>query len=121
MAVTEQEARALAREWIEAWNAHDLERILAHYAEDAVLTSPVAAERLGDPSGVVRGKAALRDYFALGLRVFPGLRFELRDVMWGLGSVVLYYRNHRGTMTGEYMELSPQTGLVTRVVATYGG
>jgi hypothetical protein len=86
-----------------------------------VLTSPVAAERLGDPFGVARGKAALRDYFALGLRVFPRLHFELRDVMWGLGSVVLYSRDHRGTMTGEYMELSPQSALVTRVAATYGG
>ncbi len=121
VAVTEDEARALAREWIEAWNSHDLARILAHYAEEVVLTSPVAAERLGEPSGTVRGKAALRAYFALGLRVFPDLRFELRDVMWGLGSVLLYYRNQRGTMTGEYMELSPQSGLVTRVVANYGG
>jgi ketosteroid isomerase-like protein len=121
MAVTEQEARSFAREWIEAWNAHDLERILAHYAENVVLTSPVAAERLGDPSGVVRGKAAVRAYFALGLRAFPGLSFELCDVMWGLGSVVLYYRNQRGTMTGEHMELSPRTGLVTRVSANYGG
>jgi ketosteroid isomerase-like protein len=121
MAVTEQEARAFAREWLEAWNAHDLERILAHDAEDVVLTSPVAAERLGDPSGVVRGKAALRGHFALGLRVFPDLRFELGDVMWGLGSVVLHHRNQRRTMTGEHMELSPPPGLVTRVVATSGG
>jgi ketosteroid isomerase-like protein len=121
VAVAEGEARTLAREWIEAWNSHDLERILGHYAEDVVLTSPVAAERLGDPSGTVRGKAALRAYFALGLRVFPGLRFELRDVMWGLGSVLLTYRNQRGSMTGEYMERAPETGLVTRVVANYGG
>src|SRR4029079_571855 len=117
--MTEAQARALAHEWIEAWNAHDLERILAHYEDEVTLTSPVAAERLGDRSGRVVGKAALRAYFAMGLTAFPELRFELRDVMWGVGSVVLYYVNQRGTMTGEYMEVSP-SGKVSRVVANYG-
>ena len=27
-------ARAFAANWIAAWNAHDLERILEHYTED---------------------------------------------------------------------------------------
>ena len=30
---------ALGREWISAWNSHDLERILALYTEDAEMTS----------------------------------------------------------------------------------
>jgi ketosteroid isomerase-like protein len=116
--ITENAARKLAREWVEAWNSHDLARILEHYAEDVTLTSPVAAERLGDPSGTVRGKAALRAYFELGLKAYPALHFDLVDVMWGVSSVVLYYVNQRGTMTGEVMELGP-TGLVTRVLANY--
>lgn len=29
-----------AREWIEAWNAHDLERILSHYTEEFRMSSP---------------------------------------------------------------------------------
>lgn len=29
----EEQARRLAEEWYAAWNAHDLERILAHYGE----------------------------------------------------------------------------------------
>jgi ketosteroid isomerase-like protein len=116
--ITENAARKLAREWVEAWNSHDLARILEHYAEDVTLTSPVAAERLGDPSGTVRGKAALKAYFELGLKAYPSLYFDLVDVMWGVSSVILYYVNQRGTMTGEVMELGP-TGLVTRVLANY--
>lgn len=118
--MTEQQARALAHEWTDAWNAHDLDRILSHYEEDVVLVSPLAAERLQDPSGTVRGKAALRAYFAMGLSAFPQLHFDLRDVMWGVSSVVLYYVNQRGTMTGEFMEIAP-SGKVSRVVANYGG
>jgi acyl-CoA thioesterase FadM len=114
----ERRAHALAHEWVAAWNAHDLERILEHYDDDVVLTSPVAAERLGDPTGTVRGKKALRRYFEIGLAAYPQLHFELRDVMWGLSSVVLYYVNQRGSTTGEYMELGP-SGKVVRVVASY--
>jgi hypothetical protein len=117
--VTENVARRLAREWVAAWNSHDLERILVHYADDVTLTSPVAAERLADPSGTVRGKAALKAYFELALKAYPELRFELVDVMWGISTVVLYYVNQRGTMTGEVMELG-SSGLVTRVIANYG-
>jgi len=54
-------------EWLTAWNAHDLERILAHYSEDAELISPFVAKLTGRSEGVLRGKAALRDYFARGL------------------------------------------------------
>ena len=28
------DARTFAEEWVAAWNAHDLERILAHYSDE---------------------------------------------------------------------------------------
>ncbi len=116
---TEQLARQLAAHWIDAWNSHDLEAILAHYAEDVVVVSPVAASLLSDPSGTVRGKAALRAYFGRGLEAFPDLRFRLLDLMWGLSSVVLYYEDHNGTRAGEFMELDAD-GRVVRMFANYG-
>ena len=116
--LTEAFAKKLALEITEAWNSHDLERILAHYEDDVTLTSPYAAERYADKAGVVRGKAALRAYFALGLATYPQLHFELVDVLWGVSSVVLYYVNQRGTMTGEVLELAP-SGRVARVLANY--
>ena len=118
MAVTKEEAWKLAEEWVAAWNAHDLELILAHYEEEVVLTSPVAARLLGLPDGKVAGKANLRAYFQRGLEAFPELRFRLEDVLWGLRSVVLYYTNQQGTRTAEFMELSA-AGKVARVVANY--
>ena len=38
--LTAGEAHELAHHWVEAWNDHDLERILAHYADDVVFSSP---------------------------------------------------------------------------------
>lgn len=115
---TDSEARQFASDWIAAWNSHDLEAILSHYDENVVLTSPVAAKLLNDPSGTVRGKAALREYFRRGLDAYPNLQFELQDVMFGLASVVLCYKNQKDTKTAEFMELG-EDGKVIRVVANY--
>ena len=98
--------------------AHDLDAIMSHYAEDVVLVSPVAARILNDPSGAVKGKEAVRAYFKKGLDAYPNLKFELIDVLWGLSSVILYYKNQKGGKTGEFMEIDSQ-GKVVRVVANY--
>lgn len=116
--MTEEAARSLAKDWVAAWNAHDLTAILSHYEEGIELTSPVAARLLGSDGKVV-AKTNLRAYFQRGLEAYPNLRFELKDVLWGVQSVVLYYTNQNGIPVAEFMELSPN-GKVARVVANYG-
>jgi hypothetical protein len=116
--LTETEARQFARHWIAAWNSHDLEAILSHYGSEVVLTSPVAARLLNVASGTVEGKDALRSYFKRGLEAYPGLAFELLDVMWGISTVVLYYVNQNGTKSAEFMEFDTN-GKVIRVIANY--
>lgn len=110
--------QTFAHEWIAAWNSHDIDRILAHYAPDAVLTSPVA-QRILQGDGNVRGIEALRAYFTRGLQAYPNLRFELIDFLAGIETIVLYYRNQlNGGKTAEAMLLNPQ-GKVARVWANY--
>jgi hypothetical protein len=116
--MNEESATRFATAWISAWNSHDLDEIMSHYTDDVTLTSPTAAALLGDPRGEVRGIAALRAYFRKGLDVYPNLRFDLFDVMWGVSSVVLCYVNQKGTKSAEFMELN-SAGRVTRVVANY--
>jgi predicted ester cyclase len=118
--LTKTEAFEFAEHWVAAWNSHDLEKIMTHYAEDVELISPVAAQLLKDPNGRVVGKDNLRNYFKKGLEAYPNLEFTLKDGLWGLNSIVLYYINQKGTCTGEYMEIYP-TGKVSRVVANYSG
>lgn len=31
--ITQAFAQQFSREWIDAWNAHDLDRVLSHYAD----------------------------------------------------------------------------------------
>jgi predicted ester cyclase len=116
--VIKDEAWDLARRWIAAWNAHDVDLIMTHYDAAVQLTSPVAAHLLKKPDGKVIGKANLRAYFERGLQAYPDLQFRLEDVLWGINSVILYYTNQKGTRTGEFMELSAN-GKVIRIVANY--
>jgi predicted ester cyclase len=115
--MTEDQARNLANHWIVAWNSHDLSAIMSHYDEAVELISPVAARLLGT-DGKVSGKTNLQAYFRRGLEAYPNLHFELKDVLAGPQSLVLYYINQNGTHTAEFMELSP-SGKVMRVVANY--
>jgi hypothetical protein len=116
--VNKEDAWKLANEWIAAWNAHDLDSIMANYDDAIRLTSPVAAKLLGLTDGKVVGKTNLRAYFARGLAAYPDLRFHLEDVLWGMNSVVLYYTNQTGRRTAEFMELSANDK-VARVIANY--
>jgi hypothetical protein len=52
--------------------------------------------------------------------VYPNLHFELLEGMFGLSSIVVCYKNQKGTKTAEFMEFGKE-GRVTRVVASYGG
>jgi ketosteroid isomerase-like protein len=85
-----------AAEWIAAWNAHDLPRILAHYADDFEMSSPYMAQLLGEPLGTLRGKAAVGEYWRRGLERTPTLRFELVSTLVGVDSLVLCYKGARG-------------------------
>ncbi len=116
--LTPEQADRFAHEWLAAWNAHDLERILAHYAEDVEFTSPFIVRVLGDPAGLVRGKAALRSYFARGLAAYPELWFTLRRVYPGVRSVVLEYESVNALLAAEVMELDAH-GEIRRVQAHY--
>jgi hypothetical protein len=107
-----------AEEWIDAWNAHDLERIVAHYAEDVELISPFVARLTGQSNGTVCGRVALRDYIARGLAAYPALHFEFIRLYPGVRSCVLEYRSVNNLRAAETMEFDPQ-GKVRRVLAHY--
>ena len=94
--VTHEFALRFAGEWLAAWNAHDMERILAHYTEDFEMSSPVIVDLMGEPSGTLRGKPAVRDYWTKALARSPALHFELIDAYAGAASVVIHYKGPRG-------------------------
>lgn len=117
--LSREAAETFAAQWLAAWNARDLDAILAHYAEDVVFVTPMAVKLLGDPSGTVRGRDALRDYFAKGLAVYPDLHFESPQVLLGVSTLTIRYVSVNNLPAAEVFELDEQ-GLVTRAWAHYG-
>ena len=68
--MTQHDPERLAHEWIEAWNRHDLDAIMAHYADDVVFTSPFVTVLAKEPSGTLRSASELRAYSATRWRPF---------------------------------------------------
>ena len=106
-------ARKFARDWVAAWNDGNLERILAHYADDFEMTSPQIIERMGVASGTLKGKDAIRPYWSQGLALHPPVHFELIDVLAGVNSVAMYYRSvTRARLVVERVEFNSQRQVI---------
>jgi ketosteroid isomerase-like protein len=73
-------ATAFAHAWIAAWNARDLDTVLALFADDTRFTSPKAQALTGTPT--LNGKDALRNYWSLALQRIEQLQFTFEDLCW---------------------------------------
>jgi hypothetical protein len=113
-----EQADHFADEWIAAWNAHDLNRILLHYCDDVSFVSAFAIDHAGAEDGVVRTVPALRRYFERALAAYPDLRFEPIAAFPGVDSVALHYRSVEGRQAIEVMELDAR-GRVRRAAVHY--
>jgi ketosteroid isomerase-like protein len=113
-------ARAFAAEWVAAWNSGDLERIFAHYTDDFEMRSPLIAERGFSPTGVLRGKDAIRPYWGGGIAgAKPPLRFELIDAYAGVDTVAIHYRSVGRKIVVEVIEFDERRRAV-RCCGCYG-
>ena len=106
-----------AADWIDAWNTHDLDRVLSHYTDDFDMSSPVIIKVAGEPSGTLRGKEAVGSYWAKALQLIPDLHFELISTLVGVNSIMLYYKSARG-LSAEVFHFN-RDGKVTRAYAHY--
>jgi hypothetical protein len=94
-------AEHFAADWIDSWNSHDLERILAHYEDDFEMSSPFIPQIAGEPSGTLRGKAAVGAYWRKALELIPDLHFEPITNLLGVDSITLYYKGAQGRLVAE--------------------
>jgi ketosteroid isomerase-like protein len=92
-----------SRHWAQAWNSRDLEGVLRHFHDDVVFTSPVAAQIVPGSNGMLRGKEALRAYWAEGLKRVPDLHFTVESVYAGVTALVIHYRNQKGILVNEVL------------------
>jgi ketosteroid isomerase-like protein len=105
-------------DWVDAWNKHDLERILSHYAEDVEFKAPTVVARWKRADGVLRGKKELREHFRKGLELDPNLHFELEGFFISPDGYAILYRRNNGNRVIDSVQLD-STGHAMKVTAYY--
>ena len=67
--------RAIAQKWLDAFEARDLDALLALYADDATHTSPKIRVRHPETGGLLRGKAQMRAWWQDSFDRLPSMRY----------------------------------------------
>ncbi len=86
--------KKVANAWFAAFNAHDLEALLALYADDAQHYSPKLKVRQPETGGLIRGKAALRAWWQDAFLRLPTLRYEVVRLTADDQQVFMEYVRH---------------------------
>lgn len=107
----------MARNWADAWNRRDLDAVMAHYAEDIRVCSPLVVHRLNRADGILCGKDELRNYFALGMKN-AALHFTLEDVRLGVNCATILYRREKGIRVSDTVEFNADL-YISRMTACY--
>lgn len=109
----------IAHEWLDAFNAHDLEALLALYADDAEHFSPKLYALRPETKGMVKGKAALRDWWRDAFHRLPTLRYEVKRLIADNVNVFMEYTRHvEGELAlnvGEVLQLRDGVIVASRV------
>lgn len=111
-------ANEFAKDWIDSWNAHDLDAILAHYTDDFLMTSPAIVQITGETSGQLQGKKEVGGYWRKALNKYPELKFELLSVKLGVRSMIINYKGLKGQRVSEILHFNMQ-GRVYEAEALY--
>ena len=85
---------ALGRAWLAAFNAHDVDALVALYAESCTHTSPKIRALHPETGGALVGKAALSAWWRDANARLPGLRYELVAMTANEERVFIEYLRH---------------------------
>ena len=116
--ISRQQALDFAHEWVAAWNAHDLDRVLAHYTDDFEMSSPFIIAMGIDPSGTLKGKQQVGDYWRKAMVKYPDLRFDLLEVLSCVNTIIIYYHSIAGKKAAEFFTLN-EAGKVYKAMGHY--
>lgn len=88
------ELKKTAHAWFAAFNAHDLEMLLALYDEQAEHYSPKLKVHQPATHGLIKGKPALRAWWADAFKRLPQLHYELIQLTAEGEQVFMEYLRH---------------------------
>lgn len=78
--MTPEILQSIAYKWFDAFNAHNLEQLLALYDDEAEHFSPKLKIRKPETNGLVTGKEALRDWWKEAFERLPSLHYKVTSL-----------------------------------------
>ena len=84
----------IGRAWLDAFNAHDVDALVALYADDATHTSPKIRALHPETGGKLVGKAAMSQWWRDANARLPGLRYEPFAITANEDRVLVEYVRH---------------------------
>jgi ketosteroid isomerase-like protein len=106
--------KAIAVKWFEAFNTHDLEALLSLYHDEAKHFSPKLKIRRPETNGLVKGKAALREWWKDAFDRLPSLNYSYTTLTADNERVFMEYlrkvTNEENMQVAEVLEI--RNGLI---------
>ena len=114
-----QNNKQMALKWFEAFNAHDLEKLLSLYDDNAQHFSPKLKVRKPETQGLIKGKSALRDWWQDAFDRLPSLQYEVIKLTADEEQVFMEYIRHvkgdEDLSVGEVLQISNGLIIFSRV------
>jgi predicted SnoaL-like aldol condensation-catalyzing enzyme len=110
----------LTKQWIAAFNVHDVTALLALYHEQAAHFSPRLKLRNPETNGWIKGKEALHHWWADSFQRLPSLRYELVNCIANEQQVFMEYQRtvdaEAATIIAEVLEIKEGKIICSRIV-----
>jgi hypothetical protein len=113
-----KELKKAALQWIHDWNHRNINNIMDHYADDVMFYSPTVIRRWNKPEGKLEGKVSLEQHFKKGLEEMPDIHFEFHSILYGLNSIILFYKRETGILAADVVTFN-KAGKVSEVRTYY--
>jgi len=104
----------IARKWIDAFNAHDINKLLDLYNDEAQHYSPRIEKEKPETKGWLKGKQELKKWWQGSFERLVGLKYTLKDLTSSKNKVFIEYIRKVPGQKDEYvMEfLKIENGLI---------
>lgn len=117
--MTEQQNQSIAFKWFDAFNAHNLEQLLALYDNNAEHFSPKLKIRKPETDGLIKGKNALRDWWQDTFDRLPTLNYKVTSLTANENRVFMEYvrkvENEEDMLVAEVLEIKDGKIVFSRV------
>lgn len=109
-----EENKKIAVNWFNAFNEHDLEKLLSLYNDNAKHFSPKLKIRMPQTQGLIEGKPALREWWKDSFNRLPTLNYEVQKLTADNEQVFMEYirhvKNEEDLRVGEVLQI--KNGLI---------